>query len=83
LTNASRGLWENSNMSVMQVGLVDTTGNIDPKLVQAAAAALNIQVTRDLPHFSNGSSRITEHGGDGSGFHPAIVRTYVRASCCR
>jgi hypothetical protein len=38
-------------MSVIQVGLVDTTGDIDPQLVQAAAAALNIQVTRDLPQF--------------------------------
>jgi hypothetical protein len=40
-------------MSVIQVGLVDTTGNIAPDLVQAAAAALNVQVTRDLPQFWN------------------------------
>jgi hypothetical protein len=40
-------------MSVIQVGLVDTTGSINPELVQAAAAALNIQVTRDLPQFWN------------------------------
>jgi hypothetical protein len=40
-------------MSVIQVGLVDTTGSINPDLVQAAAAALNIQVTRDLPQFWN------------------------------
>ena len=26
-----------------------------------------------------GRSRITEHGGDGSGFHPAMVRTCARA----
>jgi hypothetical protein len=38
-------------MSVIQVGLVDTTGNMDPELVEAAAAAVNIQVTRDLPQF--------------------------------
>jgi hypothetical protein len=38
-------------MSVIQVGLVDTTGKIDAALVQAAAAALNVQVTRDLPQF--------------------------------
>ncbi len=38
-------------MSVIQVGLVDTTGSINPDLVQAAAAALNVQVTRDLPQF--------------------------------
>jgi len=40
-------------MSIIQVGLVDTTGSIDPELVQAAAAALNLQVTRDLPQFWN------------------------------
>jgi hypothetical protein len=38
-------------MSVIQVGLVDTTGAIDLDLMQAAAAALNLQVTRDLPQF--------------------------------
>jgi hypothetical protein len=38
-------------MSIIQVGLVDTTGKINPELVQAAAAALNVQVTRDLPQF--------------------------------
>jgi hypothetical protein len=38
-------------MSVIQIGLVDTTGKMDPELVQAAAAAVNIQVTRDLPQF--------------------------------
>jgi len=40
-------------MSVIQVGLVDTTGRINPDLLQAAAAALNVQVTRDLPQFWN------------------------------
>jgi hypothetical protein len=38
-------------MSVIQVGLVDTTGALDAELVQSVAAALNIQVTRDLPQF--------------------------------
>jgi hypothetical protein len=38
-------------MSLIQVGLVDTTGKIDVSLMQAAAAALNVQVTRDLPQF--------------------------------
>jgi hypothetical protein len=38
-------------MSVIQVGLVDTTGKLDPTLVDATAAALNIQVMRDLPQF--------------------------------
>jgi hypothetical protein len=38
-------------MSVIQVGLVDTTGSIDAELVQSVVAALNVQVTRDLPQF--------------------------------
>jgi hypothetical protein len=38
-------------MSVIQVGLVDMTGEIDVDLVHAAAIALNLQVTRDLPQF--------------------------------
>jgi len=40
-------------MSVIQVGLVDKTGNLDPALVQATAAALNVQVIRDLKQFWN------------------------------
>jgi hypothetical protein len=40
-------------MSVIQVGLIDTTGKLDPQLVQATAAALNVQVIRDLPQFWN------------------------------
>jgi hypothetical protein len=38
-------------MSVIQVGLVDTTGQLDAKLVQATAAALNVQAIRDLAQF--------------------------------
>jgi len=38
-------------MSVIQIGLVDMTGEIDADLVHSAAAALNLQVTRDLPQF--------------------------------
>jgi hypothetical protein len=38
-------------MSVIQVGLVDTTGQLDTKLMQATAAALNVQVIRDLAQF--------------------------------
>jgi hypothetical protein len=40
-------------MSIIQIGLVDTAGRLNPGLVQAAAAALNLQVTRDLPQFWN------------------------------
>jgi hypothetical protein len=35
-------------MSVTQVGLVDKTGKLDPQLLQETAAALSIQVARDL-----------------------------------
>jgi hypothetical protein len=38
-------------MSLVQVGLIDTTGKIDPDLMQSVAAALNVQATRDLPQF--------------------------------
>src|ERR1700730_6648626 len=40
-------------MSVVQVGLVDKTRKLDPQLVQAVAAALNIQVIRDVPQYWN------------------------------
>lgn len=40
-------------MSVIQVVLIDTTKNLDPQLVQATAAALNIQAVRDLPQYWN------------------------------
>ncbi|EDY16933.1 hypothetical protein CfE428DRAFT_5562 [Chthoniobacter flavus Ellin428] len=40
-------------MSVIQVGLVDTKGDLDPEFVSSVAQALNIQVTRDLPQFWN------------------------------
>ncbi len=40
-------------MSVIQIGLVDTTGAINAELVQSVTAALNIQVARDLPQFWN------------------------------
>lgn len=36
-------------MTIMQVALTDTTGQLDTKLVAAAAHAFNIQVMRDLP----------------------------------
>ncbi len=40
-------------MSLIQVGLLDKTGELDPALLQAVAAALNVQVTRDLTQFWN------------------------------
>ena len=38
-------------MTVIQLGLVDKTGKLDAGLVQAAAAAINVQVIRDLPQY--------------------------------
>jgi hypothetical protein len=38
-------------MSLIHVGLVDLTRKLSPNFVQAAAAALNVQVQRDLPQF--------------------------------
>jgi hypothetical protein len=38
-------------MLTAKVGLVDTTGTVDTQIMAATAAALNVQVTRDLPQF--------------------------------
>jgi hypothetical protein len=46
-------------MSLIQVGLADKTKEIDPALLQATAAALNIQVTRDLTQFWNVQATVT------------------------
>jgi hypothetical protein len=46
-------------MSLIQVGLADKTGAIDPELIQAVAAALTIQATRDLPQFWNVQATVT------------------------
>jgi hypothetical protein len=40
-------------MSVIEVGLVDKTGELDKALLQATAAALNIQAMRDLTQYWN------------------------------
>jgi hypothetical protein len=46
-------------MSLIQVGLVDKTKQIDPEMMQTVAAALTIQVTRDLPQFWNVQATVT------------------------
>jgi hypothetical protein len=38
-------------MLAARIGLVDLTGLVDTRLMVAAAAAINVQVTRDLPQF--------------------------------
>lgn len=38
-------------MLATKVGLVDTTGTVDTKTMAAVAAAINVQVTRDLPQY--------------------------------
>ena len=40
-------------MSLIQVGLLDKTGELDHGLLHSVAAALNLQVTQDLPQFWN------------------------------
>ena len=40
-------------MLQIRIGLADTTGTVDNHTMAAAAAALNVQVTRDLPKFWN------------------------------
>jgi hypothetical protein len=38
-------------MLATKVGLVDTTGEVDSQTMAAVAAAINVQVTRDLPQY--------------------------------
>jgi hypothetical protein len=38
-------------MLATKIGLVDTTGTVDSQTMAAVAAAINIQVTRDLPQY--------------------------------
>jgi hypothetical protein len=38
-------------MLMARIGLVDMTGVVDARLMAAAASAINVQVTRDLPQF--------------------------------
>jgi hypothetical protein len=40
-------------MPVIQLGLVDKTGKIDTQLLQETAAAISIQITRDLSPIWN------------------------------
>jgi hypothetical protein len=46
-------------MSMFQVALVDKTGGINPELIQSVAAALTIQVNRDLAPFWNVQASVT------------------------
>src|SRR5271163_841421 len=41
------------------VALIDTTGKLDAELVSSVAAALNVQVTRDLPQFWSVQATVT------------------------
>ena len=45
-------------MIQIKVGLMDATGTVEPDVMVAAAAALNVQVTRDLPQFWNVSASV-------------------------
>ena len=46
-------------MLPIQIGLADSTGTIDPSDLSAAAAASNLQVTRDLPQYWNVSASVS------------------------
>ncbi|HUA34552.1 MAG TPA: hypothetical protein VMA09_13170 [Candidatus Binataceae bacterium] len=51
-------------MSLIQIGLMDKTRELDPEMVQNVAAALNIQVTRDLPQFWNAQATVIHLGAN-------------------
>jgi hypothetical protein len=66
-------------MLAVKVGLVDTTGTIDTQTMAAAAAALNIQVTRDLPQYwpvNATVSYLPDHRNIPQGYWPVqLVKT--------
>jgi hypothetical protein len=66
-------------MLQIKIGLVDMTGTIEPETMAAAANALNIQVTRDLPQFwpiNATVSYLTDHRKIPQGVWPVqIVKT--------
>jgi hypothetical protein len=47
------------NSLPIRVGLVDMTGTIDPAVMTQVAAALNTQVTRDLPQYWDVNATVT------------------------
>jgi hypothetical protein len=46
-------------MLTIKVGLIDTTGLVNPETMAATAAALNVQVTRDLPQYWNVNATVS------------------------
>jgi hypothetical protein len=63
-------------MSMVQVGLVDKTGEINAELIQSVAAALTIQVNRDLAPFWNVQASVTYQPNPGkipSGVWPVFL----------
>ena len=62
-------------MSLIQVGLLDKTGELDHGLLHSVAAALNLQVTQDLPQFWNiqGSVSSLPKGKVASGVWPGFL----------
>ena len=51
-------------MLQIKVGLIDTTGTVSPDVMASAAAALNVQVTRDLPQFWDVKATVSYLPGD-------------------
>jgi hypothetical protein len=63
-------------MLQMKIGLVDTTGTVDAAKMAEAAAAINTQVTRDLPQFWNINASVSylPHANQiPQGFWPVLV----------
>ena len=50
-------------MLLIKVGLVDTTGTVGQETLAEVAAALNVQVTRDLPQYGARRCHVGLRGG--------------------
>jgi hypothetical protein len=70
-------------MLPVRIVLVDTTATIDPGIMVAAAEALNVQVTRDLPQFW-GVSATVSYGPDPNsvpqGLWPVLIVDALQAN---
>jgi len=70
-------------MLPIQIGLLDQTGNLDRDMLEAAAAAFNLQVQRDLPQFWNVSAtvrRIPEPNKIPAGVWPVSIVDSLQAN---
>ena len=63
-------------MLIRQIGLIDQTGTIDPTIMASVAAAISVQVTRDLSQFWPVSATVQALPANG-GVPPGCIPAYI------